>query len=79
MATLFKQVKKFGDVLREYDLVSQEQLDTALKLQKTTGKRLGDALVSINALTPTQLAEMLAIQFDFQFVHKSFLLKDDRF
>ena len=68
MATLFKQVKKFGDVLREYDLVSQEQLDTALKLQKTTGKRLGDALVSINALTPTQLAEMLAIQFDFQFV-----------
>ena len=68
MATLFKQVKKFGDILREYDLVSQEQLDTALKLQKTTGKRLGDALVSINALTPTQLAEMLAIQFDFQFV-----------
>ena len=68
MATLFKQVKKFGDILREYDLVSQEQLEVALKLQKETGKRLGDVLVSINALTPTQLAEMLAIQFDFQFV-----------
>ena len=38
MATLFKQVKKFGDILREYDLVSQEQLEVALKLQKETGK-----------------------------------------
>ncbi len=68
MATLFRQAKKFGDILREYDLVSEEQLNNALKIQKNTGKRLGDVLVSINALTPTQLAEMLAIQFDFQFV-----------
>jgi len=68
LATIFRQAKKFGDILREYDLVSEEQLNNALKIQKTTGKRLGDVLVSINALTPTQLAEMLAIQFDFQFV-----------
>ncbi|MBR1486889.1 MAG: Flp pilus assembly complex ATPase component TadA, partial [Synergistaceae bacterium] len=68
MATFFKQVKKLGDILLEYELVSQAQLDTDLKVQRETGKRLGDVLVSINALTPTQLAEMLAIQFDFQFV-----------
>ena len=65
---LFTQRKRFGDVLRDYDLISQEQLDNALRIQKNSDKKLGEILVSINALTPTQVAEALAVQLGLQFV-----------
>ena len=68
MANLFKQARKFGDIVLEYELVTQEQLNNALKIQKSSNQRLGDILVSINAMTPTQLAEALALQFDLQYV-----------
>ena len=64
----FTQRKKFGEILREYDLVSQEQLDNALKIQLTSNKRLGEILVSINAMTLTQVAETLAVQLELQFI-----------
>ncbi|HOM03071.1 MAG TPA: GspE/PulE family protein [Acetivibrio sp.] len=42
-----KQIrKKLGDLLLEEGLVSKEELDRALKLQKATGKKLGVLLVS---------------------------------
>ena len=68
---IFTQRKKFGEILREYDLVSQEQLNNALKIQNnSTGKRkrLGEILVSINAITMTQVAETLAVQLELQFI-----------
>ena len=58
----FSQRKMFGEILREYDLVSQDSLDKALMLQKTSDKRIGEILVSLGALTPTQVAETLAVQ-----------------
>lgn len=64
----FTQRKRFGEILREYDLVSQEQLDNALRIQKTSDKRLGEILVSINAMTLTQVAETLAVQLELQFI-----------
>ena len=65
---LFSQRKLFGEILRDYDLVSQEQLDNALRIQKNSDKKIGEILVSINALTPTQVAETLAVQLELQFV-----------
>ena len=68
---IFTQRRRFGEILREYDLVSQEQLDNALKIQNTSGgkrKRLGEILVSINAMTQTQVAETLAVQLELQFI-----------
>ena len=62
------QRKRFGEILREYDLVSQEQLDSALRIQQTTNKRLGEILVSLNAMTFTQVAETLAVQLELQFI-----------
>lgn len=62
------QRKRFGEILREYDLVSQDQLDAALRIQQNTDKRLGEILVSINAMTPTQVAETLAVQLELQFI-----------
>ena len=65
----FTQRKKFGEILREYDLVSQDSLDKALMLQKASPeKRLGEILVSLGALTPTQVAETLAVQLELQFI-----------
>ena len=64
----FTQRKRFGEILREYDLVSQDSLDKALMLQKTSDKRLGEILVSLGALTPTQVAETLAVQLELQFI-----------
>ena len=64
----FSQRKRFGDILREYDLVSQDSLDKALMLQKTSDKRIGEILVSLGALTPTQVAETLAVQLELQFI-----------
>ncbi len=64
----FSQRKRFGEILREYDLVSQDSLDKALMLQKTSDKRLGEILVSLGALTPTQVAETLAVQLELQFI-----------
>ena len=64
----FTQRKRFGEILREYDLVSQDQLDAALRIQQTSDKRLGEILVSLNAMTPTQVAETLAVQLELQFM-----------
>ncbi len=60
--------KSFGEILREYDLVSQEQLENALRIQHSSDKRLGEILVSLNALTSTQVAEALAVQLELQFI-----------
>ncbi len=64
----FTQRKRFGEILIEYELVSQDSLDKALMLQKTSDKRLGEILVSLGALTPTQVAETLAVQLELQFI-----------
>ena len=65
----FSQHKMFGEILREYDLVSQDSLDKALMLQKSSSdKRIGEILVSLGALTPTQVAETLAVQLELQFI-----------
>lgn len=65
---VFTQRKLFGEILREYDLISQEQLDNALKIQRSSDKRIGEILVSLNAMTPTQVAETLAVQLGLQFI-----------
>ena len=65
---IFTQRKRFGEILREYDLVSQDQLDSALKIQQKSDKRLGEILVSLNAMTFTQVAETLAVQLELQFI-----------
>ena len=64
----FTQRKRFGEILLEYDLVSQEQLNSALIIQKSSNKRIGEILVSLNAMTYTQVAETLAVQLEMQFI-----------
>jgi hypothetical protein len=52
---------KIGEVLLEKKLVSQSQLDAALKVQASNpGKKLGEILVDTGVLTAAQLDQALA-------------------
>jgi type IV pilus assembly protein PilB len=56
-------VVKLGDLLLKAKLISQEQLDTALKSQREEGGKLGEALIRIGAVTETDITETLSTQF----------------
>jgi hypothetical protein len=57
-----KAREKLGMLLVRADLISKQQLDHALDLQKRTLRRLGDILVELEYLTVAQLREMTALQ-----------------
>ncbi len=52
--------KRLGDILQEQGLLSNEQLSAALDEQQRTGDRLGQALVRLNLVTPSQVADALS-------------------
>lgn len=54
--------KRLGDLLLEVGLITQEQLDGALKLQKTTGKKLGEILLSEGIVTQEDIIQVLEFQ-----------------
>ncbi|NLP04634.1 Flp pilus assembly complex ATPase component TadA [Candidatus Fermentibacteria bacterium] len=53
---------KIGQMLLEGGLITREQLEEALKIQRAEGGRLGAVLVRMNALTETDLNSYLARQ-----------------
>jgi type IV pilus assembly protein PilB len=54
--------KRLGDLLVESGLISEEQLQNALKEQKRLNMRLGDVLITQNYITEQQLIEVLEFQ-----------------
>jgi len=54
---------KLGDLLLSSGLVTQEQLDAALRTQKETGGQLGTILIQQSALTAVQLYRTLSQQW----------------
>lgn len=52
--------ERFGERLIRAGLISQDQLDFALKEQKRTGQRLGTVLRQLNLITEDDLARMMA-------------------
>lgn len=54
--------ERIGDILIGANLVSQEQLESALAEQKFSGKRLGRILIDMGVIAEHQLAEVLAKQ-----------------
>ena len=63
--------KRIGDLLLGMGLISQEQLDEALALQKTTRQRLGTVLIENGFITEQQLIEALEIQLGIQYIDLS--------
>ncbi|BCR06734.1 two-component system response regulator [Desulfuromonas versatilis] len=60
--------KRFGEILVEAKVVSQEVLDKALQVQKSTGKRLGQVLEDMGVVSERDTAVALARQFGFKTV-----------
>jgi type IV pilus assembly protein PilB len=58
-----------GQLLVKRGLVSDEQIATALGMQATSGKRLGELLVDIGALDERSLVDALADYFDMPVTH----------
>jgi type IV pilus assembly protein PilB len=54
---------KLGELLLKAKLVTNEQIDAALKLQKEEGGKFGEALVRIGAVTEADITETLSQQF----------------
>src|SRR5690606_34228457 len=52
--------KRLGEMLLEEGLVTQEQLNEALEMQRRTGRRLGRVVVELGLVTEAQVADVLA-------------------
>lgn len=63
--------KRLGDLLVSVGLVTEEQIQEALTLQKTTKKRLGDQLIASGYITQKQLIEALQMQLGIEFIDLS--------
>jgi len=56
--------KRFGDLLIEAGVISQEDLERALEQQRATGQRLGEALVGLQFASERDIVAALASQLD---------------
>lgn len=69
---------RLGDVLVQQRLISQEQLQQTLALQKQTGKKMGRLLIETGLITEELLANGLARQLHIPFVNlKTFPFRAD--
>ncbi|MDC8784458.1 GspE/PulE family protein [Roseateles koreensis] len=72
------QKMRLGDVLVQQQLISEQQLQQALELQRATGKKLGRLLIDAGLITEEALAHVLARQLRIPFVNlKTFPLKTE--
>lgn len=69
--------KRLGKLLLEKELISQEQLDTALLQQKISGEKLGATLVALNFLSAEELASAFAEQLHLPMINVRTFLFDD--
>ncbi|TLM65369.1 MAG: response regulator [Deltaproteobacteria bacterium] len=60
--------KRFGEILVEAKVVSEEVLNRALERQRGTGRRLGQVLEHMGVVTEKDIAAALARQFGFKTV-----------
>ncbi len=70
--------QRLGDVLVQQRLISQEQLQQTLELQRKTGKKVGRLLIETGIITEELLANGLARQLRIPFVNlKTFPFRSD--
>lgn len=59
---MIKTRKRLGDLLMESGIITNEQLEKALSVQKKTGERLGKVLINLGYLTEESMIEVLEFQ-----------------
>ncbi len=60
--------RRIGEVLVDLGFLSDDDIQRALELQRSSGRRLGEVLTGENLVTPRQLLQALAEQFGFEFL-----------
>ncbi|MGB8453804.1 MAG: GspE/PulE family protein [Anaerocolumna sp.] len=63
--------KKLGDLLFEAGLITEEQLEEVLEIQKNTGDTLGSILVNKNIVDEKRIMEVLEFQLGIPFIDLS--------
>ncbi len=63
--------KKLGEILLGWGAITAEQADKAVSLAKTSGKRMGEALVEAGFCNEDMVAKALANQFGMEFIDLS--------
>jgi type IV pilus assembly protein PilB len=63
-----KQRRKLGEILAEWGLVDEAQVEEAVQQARGTGKRLGEALVDAGIVKERDVVRALASQLDMEFV-----------
>ncbi len=64
---VFMRRMKFGEILVEEQLISEAELQEALKRQKTVRKKLGQILIDMRLLTENEMLVALSRKLKFQF------------
>ena len=67
-SVFFTQRTQLGQILLQYNLINESQLEEALRFQETSDKRIGEILVELDVLDSTQVAEALAVQLELPFI-----------
>ena len=57
-----------GEILKEWGLVTDEQVQAALELQKESGQKLGECLIQQKVCSSSDVVKALALQFDMEYV-----------
>ncbi len=60
--------RRIGELLIERGLITDNELDFALDMQKLTHEKLGEVLISNKIVTPENIAQALATQLDVDYV-----------
>ena len=60
--------KRLGEILLSAGMITEAQLDKALKDGKAEGKRLGEVLIDKNVITERQLIDVLRLQLGVEFI-----------
>lgn len=66
-----KGKKRIGDILVEEGILTEEQLEEALKAAKAENKKIGEAITDLGYATEQDIAEALSSQLGFEYVNLS--------
>jgi type IV pilus assembly protein PilB len=70
--------KRFGEILVSEGLITKDQLDEALELQKSSGDFLGAILLELGHITETDIIKTLSIQYQLPFLRPTLYDLDRR-
>ena len=60
--------EKLGEMLVHYKIITPEQLEEGLKIQKNKGKRIGEILINLRAVTQDEINWVLGKQLNLPYV-----------